>query len=27
VHVRKIRKKIGIDNIRTIKGVGYTFSI
>lgn len=27
VHVRKIREKIGIDNIRTIKGVGYTFSI
>lgn len=25
VHVRKIREKIGIDNIRTIKGVGYKF--
>ncbi|MFA5418277.1 MAG: response regulator transcription factor [Bacteroidales bacterium] len=26
VHMRKIREKIGLDNIRTIKGVGYTFS-
>ncbi|MBU2566664.1 MAG: response regulator transcription factor [Bacteroidales bacterium] len=25
VHVRKIREKIGIDNIRTIKGVGYKY--
>ena len=25
VHVRKIREKIGIDNIKTIKGVGYKF--
>lgn len=25
VHVRKIREKIGIDNIRTVKGVGYKF--
>ena len=25
VHVRKIRKKIGIENIKTIKGVGYKF--
>lgn len=27
VHVRKIREKIGIDNIRTVKGVGYKFEI
>ncbi len=27
VHVRKIREKIGLDNIKTIKGVGYKFSI
>lgn len=27
VHVRKIREKIGLDNIRTIKGVGYKFSL
>lgn len=26
VHVRKIREKIGLDNIRTIKGVGYKFT-
>jgi len=26
VHVRKIREKIGIDNIKTIKGVGYKFN-
>ncbi len=25
VHVRKIREKMGIENIRTIKGVGYKF--
>ncbi|MDY0343308.1 MAG: response regulator transcription factor [Lentimicrobium sp.] len=25
VHVRKIREKIGIDSIKTIKGVGYTY--
>jgi len=25
VHVRKIREKIGINNIRTIKGVGYKY--
>lgn len=25
VHIRKIREKIGIDNIKTIKGVGYKF--
>ena len=25
VHVRKIREKIGIENIRTIKGVGYKY--
>lgn len=25
VHVRKIREKIGLDNIRTIKGVGYKY--
>jgi len=25
VHIRKIREKIGIENIRTVKGVGYTF--
>lgn len=25
VHVRKIREKIGIENIRTVKGVGYKF--
>jgi two-component system, OmpR family, alkaline phosphatase synthesis response regulator PhoP len=25
VHVRKIRERLGIDNIKTIKGVGYKF--
>ena len=25
VHIRKIREKIGIDNIKTVKGVGYKF--
>jgi len=25
VHVRKIREKLNIDNIKTIKGVGYKF--
>jgi len=25
VHIRKLREKIGIDNIRTIKGVGYKY--
>lgn len=25
VHIRKIREKLGIDNIRTVKGVGYKF--
>ncbi len=25
VHIRKIREKLGIDNIRTIKGVGYKY--
>ncbi len=25
VHIRKVREKIGDDNIRTVKGVGYTF--
>jgi two-component system alkaline phosphatase synthesis response regulator PhoP len=27
VHVRKIREKIGLDNIKTIKGVGYKFEV
>jgi two-component system, OmpR family, alkaline phosphatase synthesis response regulator PhoP len=27
VHVRKIREKIGIENIKTVKGVGYKFEI
>ncbi|MCK9450673.1 MAG: response regulator transcription factor [Bacteroidales bacterium] len=27
VHVRKIREKIGIKNIRTVKGVGYKFEV
>jgi two-component system, OmpR family, alkaline phosphatase synthesis response regulator PhoP len=27
VHVRKIREKTGIDNLKTIKGVGYKFVI
>ncbi|MHC1775341.1 MAG: response regulator transcription factor [Lentimicrobium sp.] len=26
VHIRKIREKIGLENIKTIKGVGYYFS-
>ncbi|MFT5859150.1 MAG: two-component system alkaline phosphatase synthesis response regulator PhoP [Flavobacteriaceae bacterium] len=26
VHVRKLREKLGIDYIRTIKGVGYTYN-
>ncbi len=25
VHIRKIREKIGLDNIKTVKGVGYRF--
>lgn len=27
VHVRKLREKIGIDNIKTVKGVGYKFEL
>jgi len=27
VHVRKIREKIGIESIRTVKGVGYKFEV
>lgn len=27
VHIRKIREKIGLNLIRTVKGVGYTFEI
>ena len=27
VHIRKIREKIGLNIIRTVKGVGYTFEI
>ncbi|MEI8204168.1 MAG: response regulator transcription factor [Bacteroidota bacterium] len=27
VHIRKIREKIGIDNIKTVKGVGYKFEL
>lgn len=27
VHVRKIREKIGVENIKTIKGVGYKFEV
>ena len=27
VHIRRIRDKLGIDNIRTIKGVGYKYEI
>lgn len=27
VHVRKLREKIGINNIRTVKGVGYKYEI
>jgi len=26
VHIRKIREKTGLDNIRTVKGVGYKWS-
>ena len=25
VHIRKIREKLALDNIRTVKGVGYKF--
>jgi two-component system, OmpR family, alkaline phosphatase synthesis response regulator PhoP len=27
VHIRKIREKIGIDNIKTIKGIGYKYEL
>jgi len=27
VHIRKIREKIGLDSIRTLKGVGYSYSL
>jgi len=27
VHVRKIRQKIGVDCISTVKGVGYKFEL
>lgn len=27
VHVRKIREKIGIENVKTVKGVGYKFEV
>lgn len=27
VHIRKIREKLGIDNIKTIKGVGYKYGL
>ncbi len=27
VHVRKLREKIGVDLLKTIKGVGYQFII
>ena len=27
VHIRKLREKIGLDSITTIKGVGYKFDI
>jgi len=27
VHIRKVREKIGEDYIRTVKGVGYKFSL
>lgn len=27
VHIRRIRERLGIDNIRTIKGVGYKFEL
>ena len=26
VHIRRIREKLGIDNIKTIKGVGYKYA-
>jgi DNA-binding response OmpR family regulator len=25
VHIRKLREKLGIDNIKTLKGVGYKY--
>jgi two-component system, OmpR family, alkaline phosphatase synthesis response regulator PhoP len=27
VHVRKVRQKLGIDCITTVKGVGYKFDV
>jgi two-component system, OmpR family, alkaline phosphatase synthesis response regulator PhoP len=27
VHIRKIREKIGLENIKTVKGIGYKFEI
>ena len=27
VHIRRIRERLGLDNIRTIKGVGYKFEV
>ena len=27
VHIRKIRQKLGIDSIKTVKGVGYKFEL
>ncbi|NVO01333.1 MAG: response regulator transcription factor [Bacteroidetes bacterium] len=27
VHIRKLREKIGIDNLKTVKGVGYKFEL
>jgi two-component system, OmpR family, alkaline phosphatase synthesis response regulator PhoP len=27
VHIRKLREKIGIENIKTVKGVGYKFEV
>jgi two-component system alkaline phosphatase synthesis response regulator PhoP len=27
VHIRKLREKIGINNIKTVKGVGYKFEV
>jgi two-component system alkaline phosphatase synthesis response regulator PhoP len=27
VHIRKLRQKIGLDNIKTVKGVGYKFEV
>jgi two-component system alkaline phosphatase synthesis response regulator PhoP len=26
VHIRKIREKVGLESIRTYKGVGYSYS-